>query len=126
MKRIMIVLAACIASGMFSAGCLSRASSFEASSAPLQQGGFTEMGTEVTGTCTQMQWLFFTFGAAGSPQRHALREALGAVQGTDALISVAVDIEQFAFISTELLPFPVLPVFTTTRVTGGPVKYNAQ
>lgn len=126
MKKIVFGVALAAVSSLFSTGCLSKASSFAPSSAPLQPGGFTELGTEVTGTCTQMQWLFFTFGAAGSPQRHALREALDVVQGTDALVSVAVDVEQFALISTELLPFPILPIFSTTRVTGGPVKYNVQ
>ena len=73
-----------------------------------------------------MQWLFFTFGKAGSPQRHAYADALGQVSNADALTAMAVDSEQFSMISTSLLPFPVLPVVTKTRVTGTPVRRNAQ
>ena len=121
-----IVKACCVpAFALAVSGCLSQASSFVASTAPLAQGRYTELTSEVSGTCTQVQWLFFTFGAAGSPQRRALRDALGRVDGVDALVSAAVDVEQFAFLSTTLLPFPVLPVFTTTRMTGVPVRFNA-
>ncbi len=111
---------------LFAAGCLSSASSFVSSSSPISQGRYTELAAEVSGTCTQVQWLFFTFGAAGSPQRHALSDAIGRISGADALTAMAVDVEQFTFLSTTLLPFPILPVFTRTRVTGTPVKLNAQ
>lgn len=107
-------------------GCLSSASSFVASSVPLEQGRYTEIASEASGTCTQVQWLFFTFGAAGSPQRHALNDALDRAVGADGLVALAVDVEQFAMISTSLMPFPVLPIVTTTRVTGTPVKINVQ
>lgn len=107
-------------------GCLSSASSFVASSVPLEQGRYTEIAAEASGTCTQVQWLFFTFGAAGSPQRHALNDALDRAVGADGLVALAVDVEQFAMISTSLMPFPVLPIVTTTRVTGTPVKINVQ
>ena len=110
----------------FAAGCLSSASSFVASSAPVEQGRYTALAAEASGTCTQVQWLFFTFGAAGSPQRHALADALGHISGADAMVAMAVDVEQFAFFSTTLMPLPILPVFTTTRVTGTPVKLNVQ
>lgn len=111
---------------VFCEGCLSSASSFVSSSSPLEQGRYTELATEVSGTCLQVQWLFFTFGKAGSPQRHALGDAIGQISEADALTAMAVDVEQFAFLSTTLMPLPVLPVFTRTRVTGTPVKYNAQ
>ena len=107
-------------------GCVSSASSFVPSSVPLEQRGYSEVSSEVSGVCTQVQWLFFTFGKAGSPQRHAYADALEQVSNADALTAMAVDIEQFSMISTSLLPFPVLPVVTKTRVTGTPVRRNAQ
>ena len=105
-------------------GCLSSASSFVASSVPIEQGKYTQLATESTATCLQVQWLFLTFGKAGSPQRHALEDAVGQISGAEALVSMAVDTEQFALISTSLMPFPILPVFTETRVTGTPVKLS--
>lgn len=124
--RKMIALPILMGMAVLTSGCLSSASSFVASSAPVEQGRYTELAAEVSGTCTQVQWLFFTFGAAGSPQRHALSDALGQISGADALSAMAVDVEQFAFFSTTLMPLPILPVFTTTRVTGTPVKLNVQ
>ena len=107
-------------------GCLSTASSFVGASAPIAQGKYTELASEASGTCLQVQWLFFTFGAAGSPQRHAYNDAVSQVSGADAMVSMAVDVEQFALFSPTLMPLPVLPVFTKTRVTGTPVKLNVQ
>lgn len=107
-------------------GCLSTASSFVGASVPIEQGKYTEVASEVSGTCLQVQWLFFTFGAAGSPQRRAYSDAVSQVAGADAMVAMAVDVEQFAFLSTTLLPMPVLPVFTKTRVTGTPVRLNVQ
>ena len=107
-------------------GCLSSASSFVPSAMPLEQGRYTELSSEVAGTCTQVQWLFFAFGKGGSPQRHAMFDALDQVPEADTLVSMAVDVEQFALISPTLMPISVLPVFTTTRVTGTPVKINVQ
>jgi len=101
-------------------GCMSSAVNFEQSSIPLNQGGYTELSSEVSGTCTQVSWLFFTFGRHGSSQRHALRDAMAEIPGTDALVSVAVDEEIFM-----LVPF-VLPTFVKTRVTGTPVKVSAR
>ena len=121
-KRIISFMAGTV---LFS-GCLSTASSFVSSATPLEQGKYTEVASEITGTCSQMQWLFFTFGKAGSPQRHAYHDALHRISGADSLVAMAVDVEKFSFLSTELLPLPLLPVFTTTRVTGTPVKVNAQ
>ncbi len=122
----LIRISALSAALIFTAGCLSSASSFVSSSSPVSQGRYTELAAEASGTCTQVQWLFFTFGAAGSPQRHALSDAIGRISGADALTAMAVDVEQFALFSTTLLPFPILPVFTRTRVTGTPVKLSAQ
>lgn len=98
------------------AGCMSSSVTFSASSVPIEQGKYTVLAEEVTGTCTQTSWLFFTFGLGGSGQRHALRDALYGVPGADGLVSMAVDEEYFM-----LIPF-VLPSFYTTRVTGTPVR----
>ena len=121
-----LVLSGAVSGLLLCTGCLSSASSFVASSTPLEQGRYTELATEVSATCTQVQWLFFTFGRAGSPQRHAYADALVQVSGAEAITAMAVDVEQFAFLSPSLMPLPVLPVFTKTRVTGTPVKLNAQ
>lgn len=99
-------------------GCMSSPASFNASSKPYEQGKYTVLGDEVSGTNTQVNWLFFTFGAGGSGQRHALNDALEQVPGADGLIAMAIDTENFM-----LFPF-VLPSFYTTRVTGTPVKSN--
>lgn len=120
-----IVLGSALVAGVLACtGCLSSASSFSASSVPVEQGRYTQLAPEISATCVQVQWLFMTFGQSGSPQRHALEDALKQIDGADALTSMAVDIEQFALISTSLMPFPVLPVFTRTRVTGTPVKLS--
>ena len=121
----LITMGAIIGSAMLS-GCLSTASSFVTSASPVEQGKYTELSPEVSGSCTQVQWLFFTFGKSGSPQRHALKDALVQIPDADTLTAMAVDVEQFAFLSTTLMPLPILPVFTKTRVTGTPVKTNAQ
>ncbi len=126
MKSRTMIHSAVAAAMLFSAGCLSSASSFVASSSPVQQGRYTELAPEVSGKCTQVQWLFFTFGAAGSPQRHALADATRKIAGADALTAMAVDVEKFALFSTDIISIAILPVFTTTRVTGTPVKLNAQ
>lgn len=102
-------------------GCVSRPSSFVASSKPITQGGYTTpMGNKpITGTCWQTQVLFLSFGRVGSSQSIALQNALSKVEGSgvDALISMSVDTEAF-----EILPFlcPVIG-FYATRVTGIPV-----
>lgn len=125
MKSSLAICAAAVLAVTVS-GCMSSAVSFVPSSIPLEQGRYTELATEITGTSSQMSWLFFTFGAGGSGQRHALQDALDQVDGADGLVAMSVDVEQFALFSASLLPFPILPVFTSTRVTGTPVKVNAQ
>ena len=105
-------------------GCVSRPSSFVASSKPLAQGAYSlPMGNKtITGTCWQTQIMFLSFGRVGSSQSIALQNALDKVEGSgvDALISMSVDTESF-----EILPFlcPVIG-FYATRVTGIPVKTN--
>ena len=97
-------------------GCFSQPVTFTSSSSPLTSGRYTILADEVTGTNTQIDWLFFTFGKGGSGQRHALADALRQVPGSTALTAMAIDEETFV-----LFPF-LLPSFTTTRVTGTPVK----
>ena len=98
------------------AGCMSNAVSFCQSSIPVEQDKYSILADEVTGTCTQTSWLFFTFGLGGSGQRHAYRDALSQVPSADGLVSMAVDEEYFI-----LVPL-VLPSFYTTRVTGTPIR----
>lgn len=107
-----------VVGGMFLAvtGCMSNAVTFCASSIPVEQDKYSILAEEITGTCTQTSWLFFTFGLGGSGQRHAYRDALSQVPSADGLVSMAVDEEYFI-----LVPF-ALPSFYTTRVTGTPIK----
>lgn len=98
------------------AGCMSNAVTFCSSSVPVEQGKYSILADEITGTCTQTSWLFFTFGLGGSGQRHAYRDALSQVPNADGLVAMAVDEEYFI-----LVPF-ALPSFYTTRVTGTPVR----
>ena len=117
MRKIkMILTAGAIAAGL--AGCMSDAVCFVPSSIPVEQGRYTVVGDEVTGTCTDVNWLFFTFGSGGSGQRHALADALSNVPGSDGLVGMAVDAEKFI-----LVPF-ALPSFFTVRVTGTPIKLS--
>jgi len=111
-----IVNAALVSTLLASAGCMSNAVSFCASSVPVEQGKYSILADDITGTCTQTSWLFFTFGLGGSGQRHAYRDALNQVPNADGLVSMAVDEEYFI-----LVPF-VLPSFYTTRVTGTPIR----
>lgn len=109
-----------VAAGLaLAAGCISDPTTFCSSSIPIEQGKYSVLAEEVTGTHTEVNWLFFTFGLGGSGQRHALKSALAQVPGTDALVAMAVDTETFF-----LVPF-ALPTFYTTRVSGTPVKIYA-
>lgn len=110
-----------VAAGLsLAAGCISDPTAFCTSSIPIEQGKYSILAEEVTGTHTEVNWLFFTFGLGGSGQRHALASARDQIPGTDALVSMAIDTESFI-----LIPF-ILPSFYTTRVTGTPVKVHAE
>ena len=119
MNKVTNIAVAALFSGILT-GCMSSAVTFVPSSIPMSQGKYTEVAQEVTGTSTQVNWLFFTFGAGGSGQRHAVEDALLQTDGADGLVGMAIDEERFM-----LVPF-VLPSFFKTRVTGTPVKLNAQ
>lgn len=110
---------AMLAVGASLAGCMSSPLTYSASSIPVEQGKYSVLAEDVTGTNTQVSWLFFTFGLGGSGQRHALADALEQVPGADALVAMSVDTEFFM-----LVPF-ALPSFYTTRVSGTPVKVNS-
>lgn len=113
MKMIKMVVAGTL---LATAGCMSNAVAFCSSSVPVEQGKYSILADEITGTCTQTSWLFFTFGLGGSGQRHAYRDALRQVPNADGLVAMAIDEEYFI-----LVPF-ALPSFYTTRVTGTPVR----
>lgn len=106
------------------AGCMTKPEGFLTSSVPVTQGQYTVLAEEVQGTANQVEWLFFTFGKAGSVQRHALEDALSQVDGADGLVAMSIDSETFSMmpISLTLIPFPLLPTFYTVYVTGTPVK----
>lgn len=105
-------------------GCLTQPQTFVASSIPMSQGHYTVLGEQVRGTSTQVSWLFFTFGAHGSVQRHALDDALAQVSGADGLTAMAVDSETFSLMPISLIPIPILPTFYKVSITGTPVRLN--
>ena len=110
---------AIVAGFSLAAGCISSPTTYCASSIPIEQGKYSVLASDVTGTHTEVYWLFFTFGLGGSGQRHALNDALSQVPGADALVSMAIDTECFFLVPV------ALPTFFTTRVSGTPVKVNS-
>jgi hypothetical protein len=109
---------------MLLTGCLTQPTGFVSSSIPMNQGDYSVLGLEVRGTSTQVSWLFFTFGAHGSSQRHALEDALSQIEGADGLTAMSVDSETFSIMPTSLISFPIFPTFYKIVVTGTPVKLN--
>lgn len=96
-------------------GCLSSPIALVPSTDPVQQGQYSIVGAEVSGTDTQLSILFLTFGAHGSGIRRAINDALSYAPGADALVRVAVEEEYFSLI---------LFSFNKVRVSGTPVKTN--
>ncbi len=100
------------------AGCLSSPLTLVPSTDPVEQGKYTVLGSEVSGTDTQVALLFLTtFGAHGSGMRRAIDDALSQAPGADALVRVAVEQEYFWLIALN---------FYKMRVTGTPVKLNKE
>lgn len=121
MKKLLFRALMLAAFGGLSYGCVSRPVTYVASSKPVEQGKYSVLGPEVTGSYRQMSILFFSFGLPGSSQARAVGDALEQVPGADALVGMAVDTEVF-----EILPFlcPIIGCYST-KVTGTPVKTNA-
>ena len=119
MKKVLRILAAATAVAM--SGCLSKTAVMLTSTDPVEQGRYTVLGSEVSGTDTQVMILFMTFGASGSGARRAIEDALSQAPSADALVRVAVDTEEFYF----PFNFIVAPVgIVKTRVSGTPIKIN--
>ena len=119
MNNMLRILAVAMAVAM--SGCLSKTAAMLASTDPVEQGHYTVLGSEVSGTDTQVMILFITFGASGSGARRATEDALSQAPSADALVRVAVDTEEFYF----PFNFIVAPVgIVKTRVTGTPIKIN--
>ena len=103
------------------AGCLSKPVGMLASTDPVEQGRYTILGSEVSGTDTQFMLIGMTFGASGSGTRRATESALEQAPGADALVRVSIDCEEFYF----PFNFIVAPIgIVKCRVTGTPVKIN--
>ena len=121
MKKMLVRAVALVLVAGFACGCVSRPVSYVASSIPVEQGRYSVLGPEVTGSYSQMSLLFFSFGLPGSSQARAVNDALEQVPGSNALVGMAIDTEVF-----EILPFlcPIIG-FYSTKVTGTPVKTNA-
>ena len=96
-------------------GCTTTPQNFTYASKPVEQGRYTVLGEEVEGTDTQVSVLGFGVGRPGSPQRRALKAALGKAAGADALVEMSVDYQTINLWWVYVL---------TTRVTGTPVKTN--
>lgn len=122
MKRLNWSLVAAVCISVLAFGCVSRPITYVASSVPVEQGRYSVLGPEVTGSYRQMSFLFVSFGKAGSSQWRAVTDALAQVEGADALVGMAVDTETF-----EILPFlcPIIG-FYSTKVSGTPVKIHAK
>lgn len=118
MKKLIIRLSALALVSGLAYGCVSRPVAYVASSVPVEQGKYSVLGPEVTGSYRQISILFFSFGLPGSSQARAVNDALEQVPGADALVGMAVDTEVF-----EILPFlcPIIGCYST-KVTGTPVK----
>lgn len=114
MKKL-IAFAALMAGAVAMTGCSTTPQNFVASSKPILQGRYAELGDEVDGTDTQVMILGVPLSLAGSPQRRALSAALEKARGADALVEMAVD---YQVVNLQLIQF------MTTRVTGKPVKTN--
>ena len=114
MKKL-IAFAAVMAGALAMTGCSTTPQNFVASSKPVMQGRYTELGDEVDGTDTQVMLLGIPLGFPGSPQQRALRAALEKAAGSDALIEMSVDYQMLNLWVLQLM---------TTRVTGTPVKTN--
>lgn len=114
MKKL-IAFAAVMAGALAMTGCSTTPQNFVASSKPVQQGRYTELGDEVEGTDSQVMVLGFPLGLPGSPQQRALKIALDKAAGADALVEMSVDYQLLNLFVLQLM---------TTRVTGTPVKTN--
>lgn len=111
MKPLMVALSLLVV--VVLSGCMNVPVAFVPASDPVDPRGYTILGESVSGTDTQVTFLFFTFGDSGSCQRHALDEALGQVEDADALVRMSVD-REVCF----CIPF----LISRVRVTGTPVK----
>lgn len=119
MKTIKIVLAGAALS--VCVGCLSKPVGMLTSTDPVEHGKYTVLGSEVSGTDTQVMILGMTFGVSGSGTRRATEDALEHAPGADALVRVSVDCEEFYF----PFNFIIAPIgVVKSRVTGTPIKIN--
>ena len=115
MKKL-IAFTVMLAGALAMTGCSTTPQNFVASSKPVLQGRYTELGDEVEGTDTMLMILGIPLGLPGSPQQRALSSAIGKAAGADALVEMSVDYQ--------ILNLCVLQLMTT-RVTGTPVKTNS-
>ena len=114
MKKL-IAIAAMMAGALAMTGCSTTPQNFVASSKPVLQGRYTELGDEVEGTDSMVMVFGIPLGLPGSPQQRALKVALDKAAGADALVEMAVDYQILNLYFVQ---------FLTTRITGTPVKTN--
>jgi len=119
MKMIKIVV---VAIGLIACvGCLSKPVCMLTATDPVEQGKYTVLGSEVSGTDTQVMICGMTFGVSGSSTRRATEKALEQAPGSDGLVRVTVECEEFYF----PFNFIIAPLgVVTARVTGTPIKIN--
>lgn len=102
-------------------GCLSKPVCMLTATDPVEQGKYTVLGSEVSGTDTQVMIFGMTFGVSGSGSRRATEKALAQAPGADGLVRVSVDCEEFYF----PFNFIIAPIgIVKSRVTGTPIKIN--
>ena len=117
MKK-MSLLAAFVAVIVIMTGCISTPGVIMDKTKPIEQGGYTVVGEEVSAT----EVMVFIFGVplsdvTGSVGRRMYKRALNDAPGADALVEYVVDTKQLAFPG---LPFSVI----WYTLTGTPVKTN--
>lgn len=116
MKKKMLIGAAIAAAAMTMTGCISTPGSIADKSKPIQQGGYTVVGDEVSAT-ELTAWVFGIplSDLRGSAGRRMYKNCLSQAPGADALIEYTTD--------TKMLNLYIAQ-FQWYTLTGTPVKTN--
>ena len=114
--KVLAVAAIATAAMMATTGCVIVPGVISDKSKPIEQGGYTVVGDEVSATEMQLYLLGFPISdLRGSAGRRMYKNALAQAPGADALIEYTTD--------TKMLNLSVL-VFQWYTLTGIPVKTN--
>ena len=113
MKLKHLAVAAIAAGMLITTGCHTVPHNFSDASIPIDQGRYTVVGDEVMGEDTQVFICGIPLSLPGSGQRRALKQAIGQAPGSDALVSMCVDVQYLNLIFVQIV---------TTKISGTPVK----